>query len=61
MASDNSISTHRNLAAPRSARRGLAEGMNQADTSAPTKRIALGCWRSLKSVGRRGYRNVMGN
>ncbi|MGE7824145.1 hypothetical protein [Paenibacillus sp. NPDC093718] len=31
----------------------------QADTSAPTNRIAAGCWRSLKSVGRREYRNVI--
>ena len=57
--SANIISTHRSLTAPRSARRGMAEEWNQADTSAPTNRIAAGSWRSLKSVGRRGYGNVI--
>jgi len=33
--------------------------LNQPDTSAPTNRIAAGSWRSLKSVGRREYNNVI--
>lgn len=45
----------------RSARRELAGEQNQADTSAPTNRIAAGSLQSLKSVGRRGYGNVIGN
>ena len=34
---------------------------DSGDTSAPTNRIAAGCFRSLKSVGRREHGNVMRN
>ena len=53
----NTISTYRRYA-PQSAR-GISGEMDQADTSAPTKRSRARSLRSLKSVGRRGYENVI--